>query len=238
MTIKAITFNMHKGYSLFKRDYTLTNIKNLLDILQPDIVFLQEIHGYHPEDFPEALTPLEVLADTHWPHFKHGVNSVYPSNSHGNAIMSRFPIVQWSNTDISTNSLEKRGLLHAQIEIDVGADVENKRHIDLFCTHLNLSPVGHFLQLKKISQLMNKKIQSPYSILAGDFNDWNFLAHREFTKLNHFKSSPLHKTFPNFYPTLALDRLYYKGMNRVSSETSFAFKECSDHLPIIVELSL
>ena len=230
MKIRIVTFNMHKGYSLFKRNYSLDNIKFLLDELQPDIVFLQELHGYHPENYSGLITPLEALADTNWPHFRHGINSIYPSNFHGNAIMSRFPIILWNNTDISTNFIEKRGLLHARIEI------KTKSHIDLFCTHLNLSPIGHYHQLKNIAQLLHDKTRSAHSILAGDFNDWNFLAHRQFTKIEKFNSTPLLKTFPSFLPILTLDRLYYKGFDLIDSWVSQDFKQCSDHLPIIVEL--
>jgi endonuclease/exonuclease/phosphatase family metal-dependent hydrolase len=222
---------MHKGHSLFKQSYTLDNIKKLLDRVQPDIVFLQELHGYHPESYSGTTSPLEILADKNWPHFKHGINSIYPSNFHGNAIMSRFPILQSDNTDISTNFIEKRGLLHARIEI------QNKLCVDLFCTHLNLSPVGHYLQIKKIAKLIRSKSVSPYSILAGDFNDWNFLAHKHLTKNNQFNSIKLHKTFPSFLPALALDRFYYKGFDLINSYVSLDFKHCSDHLPIIVEFN-
>lgn len=222
---------MHKGYSLFKRNYALDTIKTMLDNLQPDIVFLQELHGYHPENYEESASPLEILADTNWPHFKHGINSIYPSNFHGNAIMSRFPILQWGNTDISTNFIEKRGLLHARIE------VKDKIEVDLFCTHLNLSPLGHYFQTKKIAKLIRNKSISPYSILAGDFNDWNYSAHRQFTKTESFKSIALHRTFPSFLPALPLDRFYYKGFNLVNSKVSLDFKHCSDHLPIIAEFS-
>ena len=43
----------------------------------------------------------------------YGKNAMYPHGHHGNAILSRLPIRQFANHDISDHALEKRGLLHA-----------------------------------------------------------------------------------------------------------------------------
>jgi endonuclease/exonuclease/phosphatase family metal-dependent hydrolase len=69
-----------------------------------DVVFLQEVLGTHAhgkvEDWPEA-PHYEFLADSIWPQFAYGRNMVYPKGHHGNAVMSKFPIVHFQNHDVS-----------------------------------------------------------------------------------------------------------------------------------------
>jgi endonuclease/exonuclease/phosphatase family metal-dependent hydrolase len=229
MRLKVITFNIHKGYGPFNKNYELSRIRQLLKSIDADIIFLQEIHGHHPQNYLSAKSPLEELADTYWPHYRHGVNSIYPSNFHGNAILSRHPIVQWSNTDISTNSLERRGLLFAQILY------EEKVPVDLFCTHLNLFVSGQLKQWKQIQRLIHKYQHADHCLFAGDFNDWASLSHKF---LSHdFHSLPKYKTYPSQRPVLSLDRMYYKGFELVSSCTLKDYQESSDHLPIFADFT-
>lgn len=54
---------------------------------------------------------LEALADKQWPHFAYGRNAVYDNGHHGNAILSRYPIRETSNFDVSQHSTESRGVL-------------------------------------------------------------------------------------------------------------------------------
>lgn len=230
MRLKVITFNIHKGYDLFNKNYELKTIREVLKNIDADIILLQEIHGHHPKDYSNVQPPLEELADTYWPHYRHGVNSVYPSNFHGNAIMSRFPIVESSNTDISTNKMEKRGLLHTKILY------KEKVSIDLFCTHLNLFPTGQIKQWQQILGLIAELQTSDHCIVAGDFNDWTYMSHKKLGV--NFHSVPFFKTYPSYFPILSLDRLYYKGFELVNSSTLKEYKRGSDHLPIFADLQL
>ena len=42
MTLKVLTYNLHKGYSVFNLKYNLFDIKEALKSTDADIVFLQE----------------------------------------------------------------------------------------------------------------------------------------------------------------------------------------------------
>lgn len=227
MRLKVVSFNLHKGYTPFKRRYELSTVRDLLRQVDCDLVFLQEMHGYHPESFPAEVSPLEVLADTTWPHFRYGVNSVYPSNFHGNAILSRFPIENWSNTDISTNPLERRGLLHGVIR------PHKDLRLDLFCTHLNLSPAGQIKQLAQIQGLLAAKAEGGSCLFAGDFNDWSGLPGQWLKR--GFGHLPPYPTFPSLWPLLPLDRMYYRGLQLRESRVLRDFAKLSDHLPLYAE---
>jgi len=229
MKIRIISFNIHKGYSLFNQKYTLNIVRELLRSYKPDIVLLQELHGLHPYKYNVEKTPLEELADEHWPFYSHGVNSVYKENFHGNAILSRYPIKSWNNLDISTNPLEKRGLLHSQIELD------KSNVLDVFCTHLNLTPPGQSRQTKTILDQVNPLISKSPLILAGDFNDWAGAVRNIILKNSELLTIESLKTFPSIFPLLSLDGFFYKSLEVVKYERINDFKYYSDHLPILID---
>jgi endonuclease/exonuclease/phosphatase family metal-dependent hydrolase len=67
-------------------------------------------------DWP-PVPQYEFLADSIWPQYAYGKNVVYPHGDHGNAVMSKYPILYHRNHDASVEGPEKRGLLHCVLHI-------------------------------------------------------------------------------------------------------------------------
>ena len=113
-TLHIATYNIHKGFSNFNRRMVVHELRDRLRQLGADLVFLQEVQGGHSQhaarfaDWPEE-PQYEFLADSVWNDFAYGRNAVYDLGHHGNAVLSRYPIVRWENKDISTHALESRG---------------------------------------------------------------------------------------------------------------------------------
>jgi endonuclease/exonuclease/phosphatase family metal-dependent hydrolase len=232
MKIRVITFNIHKGFGASGLKYNLILIKKLLVKYSPDIVLIQEMHGLHPKNHSHLPSPLELLADEHWPFYNHGVNSVYSKNFHGNAILSKFPILKTNNLNISTNKLEKRGLLQAQLKI-------NNSVLDIFCTHLNLLPKGQDVQINKILNFIKSESKTSNLILAGDFNDWTrSIKSKTLSSDLDLNSIPRFNTFPSYLPVLPLDGLYYRGLKMLQSGVIKEFRNYSDHLALFADLEL
>ena len=117
-TLKILTVNTHKGFTALNRRFILPELRDAVRTLSADMVFLQEVHGTHEhhakryENWPP--TPqYEFLADSMWPQFAYGRNAVYPHGDHGNALLSKFPILRHENLDVSIGTQEQRGLLHS-----------------------------------------------------------------------------------------------------------------------------
>ena len=116
------TYNIHKGFSYFNHRLVLHELRDQLRALGTDIIFLQEVVGEHSKhasrfvSWPN-ISQHEFLADSVWQDFAYGKNAVYDEGHHGNAILSRFPIVSWENEDISSHRFENRGLLHCELSI-------------------------------------------------------------------------------------------------------------------------
>jgi endonuclease/exonuclease/phosphatase family metal-dependent hydrolase len=234
MILKALTYNLHKLYNVFGSRYVIDEIKPLLETLYLDFAFFQEIRGLHPQSHMSSyeLDPLEHLADKLWDFAAYGKNAVYPSGHHGNAILSKFPIEEWQNYDLSQYALEQRGLLLARVTLP------NQRKAFLACTHIDLTQWSRNRQIKKISEIFKSEIpEGQPLIFAGDFNDWNGKVSHHFEELG-LTALPSAKTFPAKWPLLSLDKVFIDHLDVLKSGalTGRAWRALSDHLPIEFQL--
>jgi len=208
-----------------------------------DIVFLQEVMGVHPPKAMEAMkldSQFEYVADELWPHFAYGKNAIYSEGHHGNAILSKFPILEFENINVSTNPLEQRGLLHASVEIE-GSSVH------LVCLHLDLLERGRKQQMQSLIGHVRKAIpiEAPL-IVAGDFNDWRMRFTDPMESELGLKESGVvfsgdhAATFPSWRPFLALDRVYQRRFQVVDYQVLYGlpWRRMSDHAAVSVDLEL
>ncbi len=164
--LRVVSYNIHKGRSAMGTRETLTALRLGLYNLHPDLVFLQEVQGRNERHFNldgqhESLAAvLEMQA-------AYGCNAVRPRTDHGNALLSRFPILQFENQDISDHRLEQRGLLHAVVDIK-GTPVH------CLVVHLGLFGGSRSRQVAALVERIKRLVPQDEPILiAGDFNDWN-----------------------------------------------------------------
>lgn len=231
--MKILTYNIHKGRSFFLRRYTVGYIQKALAQTEADIIFLQEIHGRHPERHKEKFMgqPLEQLAEGIWHHHTYGKNAVYGDDHHGNAILSKYPIISSENIDISATPFAKRGLLHAIID-----HPEGKLHV--INVHLDLFKVARKKQADLITQRINEHINNDEPIiLAGDFNDWRGVLTPTLNRELNTKEVGHLKSYPSMIPFLPLDRIYYRGLELTKKTTlkGAPWIWLSDHLPLTTD---
>lgn len=237
--LSIVTYNMHKGLLAGNMRLALRRMRDRLRSLAADVVLVQEIVGQHQRmeqrftDWPMG-TQLEYLADSMWPHTAYGRNAVYRAGHHGNAILSRYPIIATENIDISLNSTERRGILHVQIDAPKFA-----QPLLVCCTHLNLLHRHRKRQLAAIARRINVAVPSDCPlILGGDFNDWRLWASAELrdsigVRETHLSIHGRHaRTFPALSPLLALDRIYVRNVRVLDSQVlgERGWRVLSDHL--------
>ena len=246
-SIKVLTYNIHKGFSTSNLRFILHDVKDSLRHVNSDVVFLQEIHGERTisknrfDDWPNNKQ-FEFLADEVWPHHAYGKNAIYRSGHHGNAILSKYPFIEWENIDVSFMKSASRSLLHGIIQMP---GTEQKIHI--ICVHLGLFGRERDSQLSTLVKRINSHV--PFDeplIIAGDFNDWRKRAERH---LHHdlgvneaFKTSHgAHaRSFPAWLPMLSMDRIYYRGLEVVDCFRLHGqpWSRLSDHTPLLAEFRL
>ena len=246
MRIKILSYNIHKGFDTFNRRFILGQIKEQIRLLSPDIVCLQEVQGEDDKhkgkvkDYP-LETQFEYLADTVWPHFAYGKNAIYSHGHHGNAILSKYPIKQWHNLDLSLDKSEMRGLLHAELYLP-----GEERSFHMMTTHMNLFHNARMKQAKLIVNYIEEKASQKGLVLVGDFNDWLCELDPYLRSLLGFKELFLElyqshaRTFPSFYPKLPLDRAYFREVSPVQGMVlkGGPWDALSDHLPIYIEVDV
>ena len=232
----VLSYNIHKGFRMGNRRFVLKKMKEAIHDVHADLVFLQEVSGTHG-----FVPQFEYLADSLWPHFAYGKNAVYTTGHHGNAILSKYPFSFFENIDISTNQLEKRGLLHGIIEIP-----HKKKPLHTICVHLGLLETERRSQVLQICKRIDDLVPHDEPlIIAGDFNDWRTrlsspLANQVGAEEVFMKMHGEHaRTFPSWLPALKLDRIYFRQMHVHSGIclSGNPWNQLSDHVAIYSEMS-
>ncbi len=251
--LRVATYNIHKGLSIFNRRVVIHALRDQLRALNADVVFLQEVAGRHDAhakrhgNWPREPQH-EFLADTVWQDhaFSHayGRNAVYEGGEHGNAILSRYPILRWENQDVSSHRFENRGLLHAQIEVPGWPEP-----LHCVCVHLALTARGRSRQFEHMRQRVERMVPANAPlIVAGDFNDW-YWRHRATHEFAH----PLNmhevfeadggrpaRSYPALLPFLRLDRIYVRGFHVRGADVLHGrgWRLSSDHRALTCDLNL
>lgn len=241
---KLLTLNMHKGFTVFNRQFVLPELRDAVRTLSVEVVFLQEVHGSHlhharrHKHWPE-VPQYEYLADNMWPEYSYGRNAVYPHGDHGNALLSKYPILRYQNLDVSIGNIEQRGLLHSVLKIP-GHD-----EVHTICVHLGLRENHRQQQLQLLCKLVESLPPSAPVIVAGDFNDWRKKADSilKCCGLGDVFVSAYGKpakSFPARWPLLSLDRIYTRNASFHNPEVLHhrPWSHLSDHAPLAVEIHL
>jgi endonuclease/exonuclease/phosphatase family metal-dependent hydrolase len=246
--LRIATYNIHKGVmrDLFglRRTSSVHELRARLHDMDADLIFLQEVQGQndrHASRFEQwPVEPQEqFLARS--PTLKHtfetayGRNASYLHGHHGNALLSRFPIVRRENRDFSDHVLEKRGVLHCVVRIE-------RQNVHCFVVHFGLLARSRDRQAEALVDWIRKEVPAGAPLLlAGDFNDWqDRLSHRLVDALSVREVLGGARTFPALVPWLRMDRIYFRGFEMVSAGVlrGRAWAKLSDHAPLVTDLTL
>ncbi|GAB2181196.1 endonuclease/exonuclease/phosphatase family protein [Denitratisoma sp. agr-D3] len=244
MTFRLTTWNIHKGFSPLNRRLTVHALRDALRSLAPDLVFLQEVQGLHlghgkrHGDWPEQPQH-EFLAEDHW-HAVYGHNVSYDQGHHGNAILSRHPVLDSHNQDVTHLSFERRGLLHSTVDVPGLA-----QPLHCVCAHLSLFSGSRRFQLDALVRRLDALVPADAPlIIAGDFNDWrnhadSLLARRLGLVEAFSDAGKPARSFPALLPMMRLDRVYLRGLRVLERQVLRRppWSQLSDHAPLSVVLA-
>ena len=239
--LRVATYNIHKGVQgiVLRKRLEIHNLGHAVEQLDADIVCLQEVHKLHRR---------QALRFIHWPDMAQadflapeGYEAVYRTNAvtrhgeHGNAMLSRWPVVAHQHEDMSDHRFEQRGLLHSEVLFH-GVSV----HVVVL--HLGLIRASRLRQVAQVMRFIEREVpaNSPL-IVAGDFNDWGTQAQRALAMagLKAFQEGH-YPTYPSRLPLVQLDYVYARGLQPIGVQVPSGpiWGRMSDHLPLIAEFSL
>ncbi|MBO9512957.1 MAG: endonuclease/exonuclease/phosphatase family protein [Variovorax sp.] len=243
-TLRVATYNIHKGVQGIgpARRLEIDNLGHAIEGLDADIVCLQEVRKMNRQaarHFPRwpAMPQADFLAPE-------GYTAVYETNAitkhgeHGNALLTRWPVLRKTHEDISDHRFEQRGLLHVAIEVE-GVPVH------AIVVHLGLIKGSRIRQIAQLREFIDREIPSNEPlVVAGDFNDWGARMRYAMNAMGMRDSSDLRGprtlTYPSRLPVTQLDFIYGRRLVPVACSVPRGpiWARMSDHLPLVTDFLL
>jgi endonuclease/exonuclease/phosphatase family metal-dependent hydrolase len=240
MRFRLLTYNIHKGIGGLDRRYDLARIVETVRHYQPDVALLQEVDDGAPRSMRDCQ--VDMLADAiELPHRSYQRNVRLKIGHYGNALLSRFPLHDAVDVDLTIPFKKRRAALIARFHVKVG---EHTRTVALANVHLGLAGFERQIQLRRLlaDKYFHGMRQETPLIVAGDFNDvWGNLGRRVMRPAGFDLASGRVRSFPAIAPLRQLDRVFYRGA--LTASGAFAgrihvARRASDHLPVIVDFEL
>jgi endonuclease/exonuclease/phosphatase family metal-dependent hydrolase len=233
--IRIATYNTHRSRGLDRRTKP-ARIAQVLAAIEPDVVALQEVIGPgpsgtdHAAEIGAALGMGGIMAPTR----------AFRRHQFGNLILSRHPIREHGQIDLSWKSCEPRN--SQRVAVDLGED----RLLQVYNAHLGTALFERRHQAPRLAAwVLDHHVTGP-KILVGDFNEWgrglvaDALAAR-LQSVDLFAHLKRRRTYPGFFPILHLDHIYFVGnieVRRVTLPRTRMSLVASDHLPLVADIRI
>jgi endonuclease/exonuclease/phosphatase family metal-dependent hydrolase len=241
-TVRVATYNIHKGVQGLgpARRLEIHNLGHAVEQFDADIVCLQEVRKLHRKEagyFPHwpTLPQADYLAPEGYS-VVYRTNAITQHGEHGNAMLTRWPVLAHQHEDMSDHRFEQRGLLHSELDV-------YGRKVHVIVLHLGLIRSSRVRQLDQLVRYVRREIamDAPL-VVAGDFNDWGHWVRQSLARvgLQEFESAAVQPTYPSRLPLVQLDHVFARGMQPVGMQVprGGAWGRMSDHLPVIAEFAL
>jgi endonuclease/exonuclease/phosphatase family metal-dependent hydrolase len=238
--LRVLSYNIHKCIGGVDRRYDPSRIADVIRKLDCDIVMMQEVDAGVSRSRGDKQC--ELLGDElGMPHRAWYPNvDVRGGGHYGNAILSRYPLIETTNIDLSIRFKKKRSVLHGVVRVRHD-DIDRTVHV--YNMHLGLARFERRIQLAKFLEshpFQHLHHDTPV-VVGGDLNDVyggleGLLLPAGFRGIER---RPL--TFPAWGPMRPLDAIFVRGtldflkLSRCDSDQA---RRASDHRPLVAELRL
>ncbi len=240
MKLRVLSYNIHKCIGGVDRRYDPTRVIEVIGNLAPDVVMLQEVDDGVKRS--KGHRQVDLLADelgmkyrTWFPNV-----DVRGGGQYGNAILSRYPLIESANIDLTTRFKKKRSVLHGVLRVRHD-DIDRTVHV--YNMHLGLAGYERKQQIAKFlasHPFTNLHAETPV-VVGGDLNDVYGGLDGEFAPAGFRGSERRPRTFPAWGPLRALDAIFVRGqldflgLARCDSDLA---RRASDHRPLLAEIRL
>lgn len=230
-SFSVMTFNIRHGIGMDKV-LDLERTARLIDAADPDIVILNEVDQGTARSFGVFQT--DSLGKLLGMNAIFGRSIDYDGGEYGNALLSKYDVIEFRIIDLSTDSLlEGRSIFISML--DMGSDT-----LIVMGTHLGLKPDERQLQIEHIMDVLPN---SQRLILAGDFNfePGSEPFNRVVSKFSDSAGDKPEDTFPADDPEKRIDYIFYGAGLELKERSGFEHPDlnrASDHRPVIMRFTL
>jgi endonuclease/exonuclease/phosphatase family metal-dependent hydrolase len=232
--LRVATYNIHRSRGLDGRTRP-ERIAAVLGRIDADIIALQEVVGAgprgggHAEAIGAALGMGWVMAPAR----------LLREHQFGNAVLSRWPITQHVEHDLSWKTCEPRRLQRVDVAVDGST-------LHVYNVHLGTAILERRHQAERLAGIVGDRHVAGPKLVLGDFNEWmrglaTTLLSARLHSVDLESYLPRRRTYPGFFPLLHLDHIYYEGRVEVVGielpRTPLTLV-ASDHLPLVADIRL
>ena len=233
--LRVLQFNIRAAISRAGGVH-VSQIAAEIEAVQPDLVSLNEVDSH---TLRTRVDEPAYLAEATGLHVVYGPNLIYDGGPFGNAILTRYPVVESHNLRLpGTFGLEPRGLLTAIVIVD-------GRRVAFSSTHLTEGSDGRqsrLLQALAVARALHS-MAAP-TILAGDLNSDSTdvpgrILRRRLLDAQEEGGTGLGDTFPEANPSSRFDYIFYDDhFVVVPGSTRVQTSDSSDHRSVFTKLTL
>jgi len=233
--MRIVTYNIHKARGMDGRT-SIKRIARVLADLDADIIALQEIFA----DCDSEAGQVEALAAELDLKPAFGCTRHHRGRPYGNAILTRWPILDSRDMDISWYKYERRGCIRADLKTPRGT-------LHVFNIHMGTSFFERRRQIKILlsSRQLHEDLIGP-RVLVGDFNEWTRglttrMLSDKFESLNLELHVRKRRSYPGLLPVMHLDHIYFERplhIEKAELIRTRLSRIASDHLPLVADLKI
>lgn len=236
--MRIVTYNVHKCRGMDRREHP-QRIAEVLRETEADVVALQEVLSINGA--ARERDQARFLAEELGMHYHVGENRRLRGGAYGNVTLSRLPLREAHNYDITWSGRERRGCLRADFEVAGGPGL-----LHVFNIHLGTAFVERRHQARRLvgDEILNNTELKGARVALGDFNEWTrglatrlLGTHLQSADVRHHLKRA--RTYPGVLPLLHLDHVYYDGdrleLKRLTLHRSRTALVASDHLPLVAD---
>jgi len=244
MKLRVLSYNIHKCIGGLDRRYEPERIGEVIAKLDPDVLMLQEVDAGAKRSNGDRQVDVigELVGMNHRAWFPNV--EVRGGGHYGNAVLSRFPVIESTNIDLTIRFKKRRSALHAVLRVrhhHGGKDTDRTVHV--FNMHLGLARYERKIQLRTFLDshpFANLHADTPI-VVGGDLND----VYGGLGALLHpvgFRGPQRRPaTFPAWGPLRALDAIFVRGaceLEHLARCESLLARRASDHRPLFADVRL
>jgi endonuclease/exonuclease/phosphatase family metal-dependent hydrolase len=233
-TLRIATYNIHRCRGLDGRTRP-ERIAAVLRAIDADVVALQEVVGAGPRGGGHA-EELGALLGMGW---VMAPARQLRGHHFGNAVLSRLPITQHLEHDLSWKTCEPRRMQRVDVAAHGGT-------LHVYNVHLGTAILERRHQAERLAAIVSDRHVPGPKLVLGDFNEWmrGLATTLLSAKLNSVDLRDFLRrrwTYPGLFPILHLDHIYYAGKLEVVSielpRTRLSLV-ASDHLPLVADVRI